>query len=49
MTPTSVVTPTRREAAREARRAFESVVDRQWNRRASLFLDLLTVLAEGDE
>jgi hypothetical protein len=38
----------RLEQAREARRDFEVVVDRPWSRRASLWLDVLTVLAEDD-
>ena len=41
--------PTRREAAREARRDFENVVDLPWSRRASLWLDALTVAIEDDD
>ena len=37
----------RRLTAREARRAFETVLDRPWNRRASLWLDALVVIEEG--
>lgn len=37
------------EQPREARRAFEDVVDRPWSRRASLWLDGLVALSERDE
>jgi hypothetical protein len=38
----------RQDQARQARRAFEVVVEWPWSRRASLWLDALTVLAEDD-
>jgi hypothetical protein len=38
----------RREQAREARGAFEVVVDRPWSRRASLWLDCLVVMSEEE-
>jgi hypothetical protein len=42
------VTPARGRQAREARRVFEAVLDREWSRRGSLWLDALVVFSEDD-
>lgn len=41
-----IFNPSPQRQAREARRAFEAVLDRPYTRSGSLWLDVLTVLAE---